>query len=223
MVSGLLLAANWLIYIWAVNTNQIVEASLGYFINPLVNVFLGLVFLRERLYRLQGLSVMLAFVGVFSLTLHYGRIPWIAFSLAFSFGTYGLLRKTARAGSMVGLFCETAFLTPAFLIYLVILGVYGSGAFGVIDLHTDVLLSGAGVVTTIPLRLFAHGARMIRYATVGFLQYITPTGQLMVGVFLYEEPFTRIHAVSFGFVWVAILIYSLSSLSLYKRRLEGKA
>jgi len=219
LFTSFLLGTNWLIYIWAVNTNQIVEASLGYFINPLVNVCLGMVFLRERLYRWQVISVVLAFIGVLFLTLHYGRVPWIAFTLAFTFGIYGLLRKTAKAGSMVGLLFETAILTPIALIYLITLSVQGSGALFCAGLQTDVLLTGAGLVTAIPLLLFAHGARRIQYSTVGFLQYIAPTGQLLVGVLFYKELFTSTHAISFGFVWVAIIIYSISSFISYKKRL----
>ena len=219
LFTSFLLGTNWLIYIWAVNTNHIVEASLGYFINPLVNVCLGMIFLRERLYRWQVISVVLAFIGVLFLTLHYGRVPWIAFTLAFTFGAYGLLRKTAKAGSMVGLLFETAILTPIALVYVIALGIQGSGAFLAIGLHTDVLLTGAGLVTAIPLLLFAHGARRIQYSTVGFLQYIAPTGQLLVGVLLYKELFTSTHAISFGLVWVAIIIYSISSFISYKKRL----
>jgi len=219
LFTSFLLGTNWLIYIWAVNTNHIVEASLGYFINPLVNVCLGMIFLRERLYRWQVISVVLAFIGVLFLTLHYGRVPWIAFTLAFTFGAYGLLRKTAKAGSMVGLLFETAILTPIALVYVIALGIQGSGAFLAIGLHTDVLLTGAGLVTAIPLLLFAHGARRIQYSTVGFLQYIAPTGQLLVGVLLYKELFTSTHAISFGLVWVAIIIYSISSFISYKKQL----
>jgi len=220
LFTSVLLAVNWLTYIWAVNTNQIVEASLGYFINPLVNVCLGMLFLKERLYRWQILSVVFAFIGVLFLTLQYGRVPWIAFTLAFSFGAYGLLRKTAKVGSMVGLLFETAILTPLALAYAITLGIQGSGAFFSIDLHTDVLLIGAGLVTAVPLLLFAHGARRIQYSTVGFLQYIAPTGQLLIGVFFYKELFTRTHAISFGFVWVAIIIYSISSFLSYKKQLN---
>jgi len=202
LVTSFLLGGNWLIYIWAVNSNQIVEASLGYFINPLVNVCLGMVFLKERLYRSQFISVVLAFVGVLFLTLQYGRLPWIALTLALTFGTYGLLRKTAKAGSMVGLLFDTGFLAPIFLLYILFLAAHGSGAFTSINLKTDVLLTGAGVVTAVPLLLFAYGARRIQYSTVGFLQYIAPTGQLLVGVFLYREQFTRAHAIAFGLVRV---------------------
>jgi len=221
LVTSFLLGGNWLIYIWAVNSNQIVEASLGYFINPLVNICLGMVFLRERLYRSQFISVLLAFVGVLFLTLQYGRLPWIALTLALTFGTYGLLRKTAKAGSMVGLLFDTGFLAPIFLLYLVFLAAHGSGAFVSINLKTDVLLIGAGVVTAVPLLLFAYGARRIQYSTVGFLQYIAPTGQLLVGVFLYKEQFTRAHAIAFGLVWVALFLYSTSTFVAYKRRIPS--
>lgn len=217
VVTAFLLGANWLTYIWAINTNQVVEASLGYFVNPLVNVFLGMVFLREKLYRWQKLSVLLALVGVVFLTFRYGRIPWIAFTLAFTFGIYGLLRKTAAAESLVGFFSETAILTPIALTYLAYLGFEGSSAFGSFGLKTDALLTGAGAVTAIPLLLFGYGARRIQYATVGFLQYITPTLILLVGVLIYREPFTSNHAISFGFVWVAIGTYSISTLKTYKR------
>ncbi len=221
LITGSLLAVNWLTYIWAINTNQIVETSLGYFINPLLNVCLGIVFLRERLDRWQLLSVVLAFAGVLFLTLRYGRIPWIALTLAFTFGFYGLLRKTARAESMVGLLCETGIVTPIAMTYLITVGVQGAGTFGFQGLETDVLLAGAGVVTAVPLLLFAHGARRIQYSTVGFLQYIAPTGQLLVGVLLYKEPFTRAHGVSFGLVWLAIVIYATSSVMIYRNQMAS--
>jgi chloramphenicol-sensitive protein RarD len=219
--TAFLLGVNWLIYVWAIDTEQIVEASLGYFINPLVNVVLGVVFLRERLFRWQKVSVALALVGVFYLTFRFGKVPWIAFSLALTFGFYGLFRKTGRAESMIGLFSETAVLTPLALIYLISLGMQGHGAFGSFGLKTDVLLAGAGAVTAVPLLLFGYGARRIQYATVGLLQYITPTFILLVGVLIYKEPFTSAHAISFGFVWSAILLYSISSLKLYRKQLTS--
>jgi len=217
IVTSFILGSNWLTYIWAINSDQIVESSLGYFINPLVNVFLGMIFLRERLYRWQMLSLILALMGVLFLIFQYGRIPWIALVLAFTFGTYGLLRKTSRAGSMAGLFFDTAILSPIFLTYLIILAAHESGAFFCIDRRTDILLLGSGVVSAVPLLLFAHGARRIQYSAVGFFQYIAPTGQLLIGVFLYGEPFTPTHAISFGLVWVAIVIYSYSTFALYKK------
>ena len=219
--TAFLLGTNWLIYLWAIDTEQIVEASLGYFMNPLVNIVLGVVFLRERLFRWQKVSVVLALVGVFYLTFRYGKVPWIAFSLALTFGFYGFFRKTGRAESMIGLFFETAILTPLALIYLISLGMQGHGAFGSFGLKTDVLLAGAGAVTAVPLLLFGYGARRIQYATVGLLQYITPTFILLVAVLIYKEPFTSAHAISFGFVWSAILIYSVSSLKLYRKQLSS--
>jgi chloramphenicol-sensitive protein RarD len=217
IITAFILGTNWLIYIWAINSGQIVESSLGYFINPLVNVFLGMALLRERIYRWQKLSLMLALMGVLFLIFRYGRIPWIALMLAFTFGTYGLLRKTSKAGSMVGLFFDTAILLPIVLAYLIILASQGSGAFLCIDRRTDMLLMGSGIVTAIPLLLFAHGARIIPYSAVGFLQYIAPTGQLLIGVFLYGEPFTSTHAICFGLIWMAIAIYSFSTFARYRR------
>jgi len=217
IITAFILGTNWLIYIWAINSGQIVESSLGYFINPLVNVFLGMALLRERIYRWQKLSLILALMGVLFLIFRYGRIPWIALMLAFTFGTYGLLRKTSKAGSMVGLFFDTAILLPIVLAYLIILASHGSGAFLCIDRRTDMLLMGSGIVTAIPLLLFAHGARIIPYSAVGFFQYITPTSQLLIGVFLYGEPFTSTHALCFGLIWMAIAIYSFSTFALYRR------
>jgi len=217
IITAFILGSNWLIYIWAINSGQIVESSLGYFINPLVNVFLGMALLRERIYRWQKLSLILALMGVLFLIFRYGRIPWIALMLAFTFGTYGLLRKTSKAGSMVGLFFDTAILLPIVLAYLIILASHGSGAFLCIDRRTDMLLVGSGIVTAIPLLLFAHGARIIPYSAVGFFQYITPTSQLLIGVFLYGEPFTSTHALCFGLIWMAIAIYSFSTFALYRR------
>jgi len=221
LATSLLLGVNWLTYIWAVNTDQIVESSLGYFINPLVNVLLGMVFLRERLNRWQTISVLLAFIGVLFLTVQFGRVPWIAFILAFTFGFYGLLRKTARAESMVGLSYEMAFLTPIAVVYLIYLGMCGSGAFVSVSVTTDLLLAGAGVVTCAPLLLYTYAVRRIRYSTIGLLHYMSPTGHLLLGVFLYKEPFTGVHAISFGCVWVAIVIYSISSLAMAKRTKES--
>jgi chloramphenicol-sensitive protein RarD len=219
LASSLFLAGNWLIFIWAVNANHLVEVSLGYFINPLVTVCLGVVVLRERLDRWQAVSVGLAFVGVLYLTLHYGRVPWISLAMAFTFGTYGILRKTASAESMVGLSLEMGILTPLALVYLFSVGVKGSGAFLSTGIASDVLLVAAGVITAVPLLLFAHGVRRIRYSTVGLLQYIGPTCHLILAVFLYGEPFASANAVSFGFVWAAVILYSISSLSTFRTRM----
>ncbi|NIQ39268.1 MAG: EamA family transporter RarD [Proteobacteria bacterium] len=221
LVTSFLIGANWLTYIYAVNTNQIVEASLGYFINPLFIVLLGIVFLRERLNVWQTIALLLAFIGVLFMTMQYGRIPWIALVLAFTFGIYGLLRKTAKAESMVGLLCETGVLTPIASVYLLVLGLRGAVAFGSSGLWTNLLMAGTGVVTAGPLLLFAYGARRIQYSTVGFLQYISPTGMLLVGVFLYKEPFTQTHGISFGLVWMAITIYAISSFARYRNQVAS--
>lgn len=217
LVSALTLGTNWFIYIWAVNTNHIVESSMGYFINPLLSVLLGIIFLKERLKHVQALSVFIAFIGVAYLAVQYGKIPWIALSLAVSFAFYGLLRKTAKAGSLIGLLAETMLLTPAALTYLIIVQARGTGAFANTGVGTSLLLAGCGVVTSLPLIWFAHGARRIPLATVGFTQYLAPTLMLLLGVFVYREPFTTSHLVSFGCIWTALLLYSLSHTKFFER------
>jgi len=223
LISALTLGANWFIYIWAVNTNHIVESSMGYFINPLLSVLLGIIFLKERLNHVQVLSVFLAFIGVSYLTIQYGKIPWIALSLAVSFAFYGLLRKTAKAGSLIGLLAETMLLTPAALTYLIIVHVRGTGAFGNAGVGTSLLLAGCGVVTSLPLIWFAHGARRIPLAAVGFTQYLAPTLMLLLGVFVYREPFTVSHLVSFGCIWTALVLYSLSHTRLFERHPKAQS
>ena len=209
LASSLLLTVNWGLYIWAVNAGYIVEASLGYFINPLVNVVLGLLFLRERLRRGQWLAVAFAVVGVGYLTITYGALPWISLTLAFSFGTYGLLRKTAKLDALAGLSLETALLFVPAAGYLIWLQVNKTAVF----LHTDpisnVLLIFTGVVTAVPLLWFALGARQVPLTTMGVLQYAAPTLQFLIGVFLYHEPFTHDRLIGFSFIWVALAIYSV--------------
>ena len=218
LASSLLLTVNWGLYIWAVNAGYIVEASLGYFINPLVNVVLGLLFLRERLRRGQWLAVAFAVVGVGYLTITYGALPWISLTLAFSFGTYGLLRKTAKLDALAGLSLETALLFLPAAGYLIWLQVNKTAVF----LHTDpisnVLLIFTGVVTAVPLLWFALGARQVPLTTMGVLQYAAPTLQFLIGVFLYHEPFTHDRLIGFSFIWVALAIYSLEMVINGRRR-----
>jgi chloramphenicol-sensitive protein RarD len=206
-IAGVLLSINWLIYVWGVNAGFIVESSLGYFINPIVSVLLGVIFLRERLRLAQWVPVVLATIGVVYLTLAYGRAPWIALSLAFSFGLYGLIKKLAPLGSLYGLTLETGIVFPAALIYLIVVQMNGSGAF----LHTgnrvDLFLAASGIVTTIPLLMFASAAKQIPLTMVGLLQYIAPTMQFLIGVFLYKEPFNHSQLIGFGIVWVALIIF----------------
>ncbi|KPJ88202.1 MAG: transporter [Spirochaetes bacterium DG_61] len=218
LASAFFLGVNWAIYIWAVNTNHVVESSMGYFINPLVNVLLGVMFLRERLRFWQGISVLIAFSGVFYMALQYGKIPWIALTLAFCFGTYGLLRKISRADSLIGLFSETAILTPAAVIYIVFQHQQGGGFFASSSPSITMLLAGAGAVTALPIIWFAHAVRRIPLATVGFIQYLAPSLMLLLSVTLFREPFTQTHLISFGLIWTALTLYSLSNTSLLRRR-----
>ena len=206
-VAAVLLSINWLIYVWGVNAGFIVETSLGYFINPLISVLLGVIFLRERLRTLQWIPVGLAALGVLYLTLTYGRLPWIALSLAFSFGIYGLVKKLAPLGSLYGLTLETALVFPVALLYLTFVGSTGTGAFLREGGMTDLLLIGTGVVTSIPLLMFASAARQIPLTMIGVLQYIAPTLQFLIGVFLYHEPFDRSRLIGFGLVWLALVIF----------------
>lgn len=212
MVTALILATNWSLYIWAVTSAQILQSGLGYYINPLVNMLLGTLVLRERLRPWQWGAVALASAGVLNLALAYGEFPWLALSLALTFGVYGLLRKIVAAESLDGLMVETLLLAPFALALLVYLGVTGRGSFGAVSTRLDLLLMLAGPVTAVPLLLFAAGARRLRLAALGFCQYLSPTLQLLLAVLVYGEPFTQAHLVTFGFVWVAIAIYSIDSL-----------
>jgi chloramphenicol-sensitive protein RarD len=187
-IAALLIGANWLMYVWAVNAGFIVETSLGYFIKPLLSVLLGVVIFREKLRPLQWLPVGLAALGVAYLTLVYGRLPWIALSLAFSFGFYGLVKKLAPLGSLYGLTLETGILLLPALGYLLFLEVDGSAAFLRTGLTADLLMIGAGLVTTIPLLMFASAAQRIPLSMIGVMQYFAPTLQFMIGVLVYKEP-----------------------------------
>ncbi len=210
-IAGVLLSVNWLIYVWGVNAGFIVETSLGYFINPLLSVLLGVLFLRERLRPLQWLPVALAAAGVIYLTVTYGRLPWIALSLAFSFGFYGFVKKLSPLGSLYGLTLETGIVFPIALAYLVFVGINGMGAFFHDGILVDLLLVGAGVVTTIPLLMFALAAKQIPLTVVGLLQYIAPTLQFLIGVLVYKEPFDSARLIGFSLVWIALIIFAVES------------
>jgi chloramphenicol-sensitive protein RarD len=206
-IAGILLSINWLIYVWGVNAGFIVETSLGYFINPLLSVLMGVIFLRERLRLAQWVPVAIAAIGVGYLTFVYGRLPWIALSLAFSFGFYGLVKKLAPLGSLYGLTLETAVTFPFALVYLLFVQQTGTGAFLHDGLKIDLFLIGAGLVTTIPLLMFASAAKQIPLSMVGILQYIAPTIQFLIGVFVYKEDFDQAHFIGFAIVWVALIIF----------------
>ena len=205
--SALLLATNWFTYIWSVNHGHVVEASLGYYINPLMNVALGTVLLHERLRPAQWAAVGVAALGVVWMTTEVGHVPWIALVLAFSFAGYSLLRKTAPLGSLEGLAVETAVLFPLALAYLGWESAQGHNVFTASGWDMRWLLVAAGPVTTIPLLLFAAGARRIPFSLLGILQYLTPTVLLILGVWLYHEPFGANRAIGFGLVWAGIGLY----------------
>lgn len=217
ILASLLISGNWFLYIWAVNHDRVVEASLGYYINPLVSVLLGVVVLKESLSLWQFVSFGLATTGVLILTIHFGSVPWIALTLAVSFGLYGLLKKLVPLGALNGLTIETLIVTPFVLLFLGYLQWQGTSYFGLQDIGTTALLMGGGVVTAIPLLLFASGAKRIPLYMMGFLQYIAPSISLMLGVFLYHEPFTGVHLLSFSLIWAALTIFSLSRTKWFTR------
>ncbi|WP_338472530.1 EamA family transporter RarD [Niallia sp. XMNu-256] len=212
ILASILISINWLTYIFAVNTNHIVEASLGYYINPLVSVLLGVFVLREKINKLQTFSFMLAGIGVIYMTLSLGKLPWMSLALALSFGFYGLAKKLIKVDSTLGLLLETLFVFPLSLLYLTYLGLNGQNHFGTGLLENDLLLIGSGIATAIPLLLFGLGAQKIPLNMLGFLQYIAPTIGLILGVLMYGEPFTKDHLVTFACIWGAIALFSYSNI-----------
>jgi len=210
LATTLLIAANWLLFIWAVAHDYVLQASLGYFINPLVNVLLGFVFLRERLRRWQTVAVILAASGVGYMTVAGGCFPGMALFLAGSFGFYGLLRKVANVEALIGLTIETGLLTPPALAFLSYRMVVGQAVFGS-RLDMSLILLLAGVITATPLLWFSQAARRLRLATLGFIQYLSPTGHFVLAVVAFGEPFTSAHLVTFGCIWVALAIYTIDT------------
>ncbi len=215
-IAAILVAANWLTYVWAVNAGYIVETSLGYFINPLFSVLMGVLFLRERLRVWQWGAIGLAATGVLYLTLAYGSLPWIALTLAFTFGTYGLVKKLAPLNSLYGLTLETSLLFLPALAFLGFSEIVGNSAFLHTSTVSDVLLIAGGLVTTVPLLLFASAARRIPLSMVGVLQYIAPTLQLLIGVLVFREPFSQNQLIGFGIVWTALIIFGLEGFLNYR-------
>ena len=209
VLSALLLSANWLVYIWSVSNHHVIEASLGYFINPLVNIMLGYLILKERLRAVQWVAIAIAALGVAWLTWQTGTVPWIALFLAFSFGGYGLLRKTAALGALEGLSFETIVLFPLAAAYVIWLTLEGQNVFINTDSDTTrVLLVMAGPLTAIPLLLFATGARKIPLSILGLLQYLSPTMQFLLGVLLFKEAFTADRLVGFVLIWSALILFA---------------
>jgi chloramphenicol-sensitive protein RarD len=207
--SALLIGANWLVYIWAVLHGHVIEASLGYFITPLVNVLLGVTLLHERLRRAQWLALAIAAGGVLWLTLQAGRPPWIALSLAITFGSYGLLRKIAVLGALEGLTLETLLLAPLALLALGIAAWHGSASFPAPDALTNAWIIALGPITAVPLLLFAAGARRLSMATLGIVQYLGPSIQFVLGVWVFGEAFSAARFVGFAGIWLALVIYTI--------------
>lgn len=210
ILSATLISGNWLIYTWAVLNGHVLEASLGYFINPLLNVALGMLFLREKLRRWQGVAVALAACGVIVMAVAQGGAVWIALAIAFTFAFYGLVRKMIAIDALGGLAVETALFGPIAIAWLWWVETQGSGAIGV-DLKMDVLLILSGAVTALPLLMFAAAARRLRYATIGLIQYLTPTLVFLQGVLLFGEKLTPVHIVTFGLIWIGLVIYATDS------------
>jgi chloramphenicol-sensitive protein RarD len=216
ILMSLLIGGNWFVFIYAVSIEQVVQASLGYYINPLFSILLGTVVLRERLGIVQFTAVILAAIGVTILTVRFGAVPWIALALTFTFGCYGLVKKRAGLDSLTGLALETTLLAP---LALALIGFWsdGGGAFFTGTLETRILLVLSGAATALPLYWFAQGAKRVPLSQIGFTQYIGPSLMLLIGVLLFGEPFTTTHAVSFGIIWTALALYSLSHTPLLRR------
>lgn len=218
LLTGALISFNWGLYIWAINHGYILQSSLGYYINPLVNVLLGFLFLHERLNRAQTVALILALAGVLYFTIDYGHFPIISLGLAFSFGIYGLLKKKMGINATAALTVETIWMVPAALFYIVFIAAKGNSALNSFDLLTWLLLLLAGAVTAIPLLLYGKAAERITLTALGFLQYVSPTGQFLIGILVYREPFTTAHIVCFAFIWTGLIIFTIDTV----RRLKGR-
>lgn len=210
--AGITISFNWGTFIWAVNNGHIVETSMGYYINPLVSSLFAVVFLRERLDKMQLAAITCAFIGVASMVYSFGKIPWVSLTLAFTFALYGLLKKILPVSALTSIMLETLLITPLALVYEYSLWQQGVSFYASGNLQVIMMLTGAGVVTAIPLLLFTAGARLLPLKIIGFLQYISPTLTLLIGVFVYNEAFTASHLLAFGWIWAALLLFIVSQL-----------
>lgn len=212
VAAGITISFNWGTFIWAVNNGHIVETSMGYYINPLVSILFAVVFLRERLDKMQLAAITCAFIGVASMVYSFGKIPWVSLTLAFTFALYGLLKKILPVSALTSIMLETLLITPLALVYEYSLWQQGVSFYASGNLQIIMMLTGAGVVTAIPLLLFTAGARLLPLKIIGFLQYISPTLTLLIGVFVYNEAFTASHLLAFGWIWAALLLFIVSQL-----------
>ena len=212
VAAGITISFNWGTFIWAVNNGHIVETSMGYYINPLVSILFAVVFLRERLDKMQLAAITCAFIGVASIVYSFGKIPWVSLTLAFTFALYGLLKKILPVSALTSIMLETLLITPLALVYEYSLWQQGVSFYASGNLQVNMMLTGAGVVTAIPLLLFTAGARLLPLKIIGFLQYISPTLTLLIGVFVYNEAFTASHLLAFGWIWAALLLFIVSQL-----------
>lgn len=212
VAAGITISFNWGTFIWAVNNGHIVETSMGYYINPLVSILFAVVFLHERLDKMQLAAITCAFIGVASMVYSFGKIPWVSLTLAFTFALYGLLKKILPVSALTSIILETLLITPLALVYEYSLWQQGVSFYASGNLQVIMMLTGAGVVTAIPLLLFTAGARLLPLKIIGFLQYISPTLTLLIGVFVYNEAFTASHLLAFGWIWAALLLFIVSQL-----------
>lgn len=212
VAAGITISFNWGTFIWAVNNGHIVETSMGYYINPLVSILFAVVFLRERLDKMQLAAITCAFIGVASMVYSFGKIPWVSLTLAFTFALYGLLKKILPVSALTSIMLETLLITPLALVYEYSLWQQGVSFYASGNLQVIMMLTGAGVVTAIPLLLFTAGARLLPLKIIGFWQYISPTLTLLIGVFVYNEAFTASHLLAFGWIWAALLLFIVSQL-----------
>lgn len=222
-ICGIMVSINWGLYIFAVNTDHIVESSLAYYMNPIITIAIGTVFLREKLDSVQWLSVGIALCGVLISIIKYGEVPYLALSIAVSFAIYSALKKKVKSGGEVSIFMETFCMMPFALIFIFYRELQGTGALGILEGAELVLLPLCGVVTSIPLVLFAKGMKETPLSLAGILMYMNPTIQLLIGVFVYHETFTATDAVTFGFVWAALLLFALHSLYKGRKAAETQA
>ncbi|MGM8214896.1 EamA family transporter RarD [Bacillaceae bacterium W0354] len=214
-IASIVISLNWVTYIWAVNTDRVLDASLGYYINPLISILFGFLFLKERFTKIQWVAILLVFVGVFYMTYHSGTVPWAALILAVTFALYGLIKKVLDLNAINGLAIETLIVAPVALIYISSLTWHGTSSLTV-SLEGLILL-GTGAATAIPLLLFAQGAKRIPLSLIGFLQYLAPTLMLLIGVFLFDEPFTSTHAITFTLIWFGLVLYSYERIKSHRK------